>query len=87
MAGTSWARTPARPLDVNAGGASETPLDAGGGRLGSAMRGSGAGSTSATEVPERTNTGLRCGDSAELSIRGGATPSNVRSASLFTLPR
>ena len=36
---------------------------------------------------ERTNTGLRIDDSAELSMRGGATPSNVRSAWLCCSPR
>ena len=59
----------------------------GGGRLGKAMRGNGDGSTSATEVPERTKTGLRAGDSTVLSMRGGATPSNVRSAWLCCSPR
>ena len=59
------------------GRAASESLDAAGGRLGSAMGGTGGESTSATEVPERTNTGLRSGDCADESSRGGATPSKV----------
>jgi hypothetical protein len=68
-------------LAPGAAGSSD-PLSGGAGRLGSAMRGSGGGSTSATEVPARTNTGLLSAESGELSIRGGATPRSVRSAGL-----
>jgi hypothetical protein len=71
------ASAPGAAAALPPGSGTEGLLVAAGGRLGSAMRGSGAGSTSATEVPDRTNTGLRCGESAELSIRGGATPSKV----------
>jgi len=66
-------------LAPDADGDSERELG-GAGRLGSAIRGKGGGSTSATDVPLRTNTGLRGPDSVVLSMRGGATPSSVRSA-------
>ena len=57
-----------------------------GGRLGRAMRGTGGGSTSATEVPERTNTGLRSGESDEDSRGGGAKPSKVWSDAERAVP-
>src|SRR6478609_2924837 len=53
------------------------PANDEGGRLGRATRGTWGESASATLVPERTNTGLRCADGADGSSGGGATPIRV----------
>jgi len=41
------------------------------------MRGTGGGSTSAVDVPERTNTGLRWAAKGDGSTGGGAIPLKV----------
>jgi len=74
--GEAAARAPFGPTR-NCIAASESAAAVSGGRLGRAMRGTGGGSASATDVPERTKTGLRSGESAVDSSGGGATPSKV----------